>query len=289
MTGPLEGAVAVVTGGSRGIGKGIATELGAAGATVYVTGRTVAAGPLPGTVAETAEQVTALGGTGIAVPCDHEDDAQVEALFARVASEQGGRLDILVNNAFPAAELAPWLGKPFWELPIRSWDAVVGIGARAHYVASIHAAQLMLPAGRGLIANVSSSGSVQYAHNVVYGVGKAALDKMTSDCAHELAAHGISVVSVWPALVRTELVLFGAEDAGDGRRTLALPGEGVFDLANAQSPEFVGRAVVALATDPNVQARSGGAYPVAELAKEYGFTEDDGSQPEALLRPNDPR
>ena len=286
MDGSLEGAIAVVTGASRGIGKGIATELGAAGATVYVTGRTVTAGPLPGTVAETAELVTKLGGQGIAVPCDHEDDAAVEALFDRVRSEQGGRLDILVNNAFPAAELAPWLGKPFWELPVRAWDAIVGIGARSHYVASIHAAQMMIPAGRGLIANVSSSGSVQYAHNVVYGVGKAALDKMTADCAHELAPHGISVVSLWPALVRTELVQFGAQQLEDGRRAIALPGEGVFDLADAQSPEFVGRAVVALATDPKVSTRSGQAFPVADLAKAYGFTEDDGSQPEALIRPN---
>src|SRR5947209_8067558 len=175
MAGALEGAVAVVTGGSRGIGKGIAVELGAAGATVYVTGRTVTPGPLPGTVAETAELIDAAGGTGIAVPCDHEDDAQIAALFERVAAESG-KLDVLVNNCFPAAELAPMLGRPFWELPVRAWDAVVGIGARAHYVASIHAAQLMIPAERGFIANISSSGSVQYAHNVVYGVGKAAFD-----------------------------------------------------------------------------------------------------------------
>src|SRR5947209_10320971 len=286
MAGTLDGSVAVVTGGSRGIGKGIAVELGAAGATVYVTGRTVTAGPLPGTVAETAAQITEAGGTGIAVPCDHEDDAQVAALFERVAAEHGGRLDILVNNAFPAAELAPWLGKPFWELPVRAWDAVVGIGARAHYVASIHAAKLMVPAGGGFIANISSSGSVQYAHNVVYGVGKAALDKVTADCAHELGPHGISVVSLWPALVRTEIVEFGAKQLDDGRRVLELPGEGVFDIANAQSPNFVGRAVVALATDPNVAARSGRAFAVVELAGDYGFTEDDGSQPEALIRPN---
>ena len=144
----------------------------------------------------------------------------------------------------------------------------------------------MVPAGRGVIANVSSSGSIQYAHNVAYGVGKAALDKLTADCAHELAPHGIAVVSLWPALVRTELVLFGAEETADGRRAISLPGEGVFDLADAQSPAFVGRAVVALATDPDVLARSGQAFPVADLARAYGFTEDDGSQPEALIRPN---
>ena len=282
MGGPLEGKVAVVTGASRGIGKGVALELGAAGATVFVTGRSVDTGPLPGTVVETAEQIDGLGGHGVAVPCDHHDDSQVAALFERVR-DAAGRLDVLVNNVFPALDLAPWLGKPFWELPVGAWDEIVGIGTRAHYVASVHAAPLLMTGG-GVIVNVSSSGAVQYAHNVVYGVGKAALDKMTADMAHELNAHGVAVVSLWPGLVRTELVQAGATETDDGRRVIGLPGEGEFDLAQAQSPRFVGRAAVALATDPDVMKRSGGAYEVAALAVEYGFTEDDGSRPNVGVR-----
>ena len=136
----LKGKVAVVTGASRSIGKGIALELGAAGATVYVTGRTVEPGAMPGTVGETAAEIDALGGAGIGVACDHKDDAQVKALFERVAAEQG-HLDVLVNNVFPAPVLAPWLGQKFWDLPIEAWDEIVGVGTRSHYVASVHTVQ----------------------------------------------------------------------------------------------------------------------------------------------------
>ena len=279
----LKGKVAVVTGGSRGIGKGAAVELGALGATVYVTGRSVTAGMLPGTVSETAQQVTDAGGQGIAVPCDHHDDAQVEALFTRVRDEQG-RLDVLVNNVYNSPDLAAWLGKPFWELPILAWDEVTDIGLRSHYVASVFAAPMLIES-HGVIVNVSSSGAVQYAHNVPYGVGKAALDRMTADMAIDLRPHGVAVVSVWPGLVRTELVMFGAVEHEDGRKTLTLPGEGEFDVNLAQSPTFVGRAIAAVATAPDVLERSGRAFPVADLAADYGFTEDDGSVPTLLVRP----
>ncbi len=280
----LAGRVAVVTGASRGIGKGIALELGAAGATVYLTGRTVDAGKgwLPGTIGETAAQVTELGGTGVAVACDHHDDAQVAAVFERVAAEEG-RLDVLVNNVYSAPDLAPWLGKPFWELPVEAWDEVIDIGVRSHYVAARFGADLLLgvaDAGeRALIVNVSSSGAVQYAHNVVYGVGKAALDKMTADMAHELAPRGVAVVSIWPGLVRTEIVELGARTTDDGRSVLGLPGEGEFDLGLAESPRFVGRGVVALATDPDVMARTGTAIETGALAEAYGFTDVDGTTP----------
>jgi NAD(P)-dependent dehydrogenase (short-subunit alcohol dehydrogenase family) len=287
MPSDLRGKVAVVTGASRGIGKGIALELGAAGAVVYVTGRTVGdGGPLPGTVGETAALVTELGGAGVAVACDHHDDAQVAAVFQRVADERG-HLDVLVNNVYNSPGLAPWLGRPFWDLPVEAWDEVIDIGVRSHYVAARYAAPLLFAAGKGLIANVSSSGAVQYAHTVSYGVGKAALDKMTADMAHELVEHGheIAVVSIWPGLVRTELVTFGARQTDDGRAVLDLPGEGTFDLAGAESPRFVGRAVVALATDPRVMRRTGVAFEVAGLARDYGFTDVDGSVPEVLLRP----
>jgi dehydrogenase/reductase SDR family member 1 len=278
--------VAVVTGASRGIGKGIALELGALGATVYVSGRTASAGGvLPGTVAETAQLVGELGGVGIGVVCDHHEDAEVEALIARVLSEHG-RIDVLVNNVFSAPALSQWLGKPFWELPVEAWDEVIDVGLRSHYVASRLAAPAMIAQGGGLIVNVSSSGAVQYAHVVSYGVGKAALDRMTADMAHELRPHNVAVVSVWPGLVRTELVLMGARTGPDGIATIDLPGEGVFDLSHAESPRFVGRGIAALATDPDRMARSGRAFPVGELAADYGFTDIDGTVPGVLLRPN---
>jgi dehydrogenase/reductase SDR family member 1 len=281
---PLTGRVAVVTGASRGIGKGIALELGAAGATVYVTARSVEPGPIPGTLGETVAAIEALGGTGVGVACDHRDDAQVSALFEQVRAEQA-RLDVLVNNVYSAIDLAPWLGKPFWEIPTDGWDQVVGIGARSHYVAAVLATPMLLESDRALIANVSSSGAVEYAHNVLYGVGKAAVDKMTADMAHELSDRGVAVVSVWPGLVRTELVELGARRTDDGRAVLDLPGEGTFDLADAESPRFTGRAVVALAADPDVMKRSGRAFAVGQLAEEYDFTDVDGTRTGVQLRP----
>lgn len=278
------GIVAVVTGASRGIGKGIALELGAMGATVYVTGRTVDAGALPGTIGETAAQIDELGGHGIAVACDHHDDEQVRAVFQRVAAEQG-RLDILVNNVYSAPDLVPWLGKRFWELPIEAWDQVIDIGTRSHYVSSVFAAPLLLEAERGLIVNVSSSGAVSYGHNVVYGVGKAAVDKMTADMALELEGTGVSVVSLWPGLVHTELLDMGATRDGD-EIYIELPGEGRFDLSGAESPRFLGRAVCAMWNDPGLAARSGKPFSSSALARELGFTDLDGTIHEVLLRPD---
>lgn len=287
MGNALDGRIALVTGASRGIGKGIALELGAAGATVYVTGRTVETGvnPLPGTVGETAALVTEAGGHGVAVACDHHDDDAVASVFARIAADHG-RLDVLVNNVFSSPDLAPWLGRAFWEMPVAVWDETIDVGVRSHYVAAHGAAPLLIANGGGLIVNVSSSGAVQYAHNVPYGVGKAAVDKLSADLAHDLAPHGVAVVSVWPGLVRTELVEMGATVTDDGRRVLGLPGEGEFDLADAESPRFTGRAVVALAADPDRIARSGGAFPVATLATAYGFTDLDGSAGGVQIRPD---
>ena len=275
----LEGRVAIVTGASRGIGKGCALELGAAGATVYVTGRSVSESdhPLPGTVGATAQEIDALGGTGIAVACDHRDDAAVAALFDRVDDEHG-RLDVLVNNAFIVPnELTS--GRPFWELPLSNWDDMIDVGTRSAYVASVFAAQRMVPAGRGLIVNVSGSGAAEYAWHVAYGVGKCALDRITADTALELGSHGVTVVSVWPGFVRTERIDI-AVDSGVVPDTL--------DVDSAESPRFTGRAVVALATDADVSRWSGRAVPVRDLADEYGFRDVDGRLPPGPMHHDTP-
>ena len=242
------------------------------------------AGMIPGTVGETAAQIDDLGGHGIAIACDHHDDAQVKAVFERVEKEHG-RLDVLVNNVYSAPDLVPWLGKKFWELPIEAWDQVIDIGTRSHYVASVFGAPLMLANRSGLIVNVSSSGAVSYGHNVVYGVGKAAVDRMTADMAIELHGTGVSVVSLWPGLVRTELLDLGAQTEGD-EIFIELPGEGRFDLSGAESPRFLGRAVVALYGCADIAERSGKPFSSAALARELGFTDLDGTIHEVLLRPD---
>jgi dehydrogenase/reductase SDR family member 1 len=274
---PLEGRVALVTGASRGVGKGIALGLGEAGATVYVTGRSVAqpaagasapSASLPGTVDETAAEVTALGGHGIAAACDHADDAAVATLFARVRSDHG-QLDILVNNAFAVPDGK--LVAPFWELPIEQWDVMHRVGLRSHYVAAWHAAPMMIARGAGLIVNVSSFGAKIKAVNVAYGVGKAGVDRMTRDMGRELEEHGVTVISLWPGIVKTERLLAEPERLG-------------FDATNAESPVLSGRAVAAVAADPARLSKTGKPHVVAELAVEYGFTDLDGTVPKSMRR-----
>jgi dehydrogenase/reductase SDR family protein 1 len=272
MARALAGQVAIVTGASRGIGKGCALELGAAGATVYVTGRTLEEGaaPLPGTISQTAHEVDQLGGRGVAVRCDHRQDDQVEAVFARVI-EEAGRLDVLVNNAFLIPkELTS--GRPFWETPISNWDDMIDVGTRSAYVASRFAAKEMVARERGLIANVSSSGAAEYAWHVAYGVGKAALDRVTADTAHELRDHGVTVVSLWPGLVMTERI----QRVGE-----AMP---ALDTSRAESQRFTGRAIAALAADPEVHAKTGRALISRDLADEYGFVDVDGKLPAGPMR-----
>ncbi len=268
----LTGKIAVVTGASRGVGRGIALGLGEAGATVYVSGRTEAEGQGPGglagTIHGTAAEVTALGGRGIAVRCDHRDDTQTEVLFARVGREQG-RLDILVNNVWGGYEHFAdgtefWKEQGFWDAPLSRWDSMFAAGVRAHYVASVLAVPLMLPQGRGLIVNTSFFAAQKDDVGVAYGVAKSADDRMAALMAHDLRPHGIAAVSLYPGLVRTEGVLRAAEH---------------FDLTNSESPQFLGRGVAALAADPHVLDKSGRWLVAAELAEEYGFTDIDGKRP----------
>lgn len=273
----LAGKVAVVTGASRGVGRGIAMGLGEAGATVYVTGRTVEPGTarLPGTLLETADLVTQLGGKGIAVRCDHRNDEEVAAVFEQVAAEQG-RLDILVNNVWAGyggnfGELeqpTEWnWNKPFWEQPFSRWEAMFDAGARAHWTASRFGAPLMVAQQSGLIVNISFWAAQKYMGNVIYGASKAATDRMAKDMAHELRPYNVAAVSFYPGLVRTESVMEAAE---------------WFDLSNSESPHFSGRAVAGLAADPQVMAKSGQVLVGAQLALEYGFMDVDGKQPRPL-------
>jgi dehydrogenase/reductase SDR family protein 1 len=267
----LSGKVALVAGASKGIGRGIAVELGSCGATVYLTGRTMAAtDDNPGLLSAVAE-IEAAGGHGVAVTCDHRDDAQVEAVFERVAVEHGA-LDVLVNNASP--DFSRMVGKRFWEIPFPELDACLAVGPRSMYVATALAVRQMLPRRAGLVVNVSSHGAVDYILSVPYGVGKAGIDKLTHDAALELREHGIAVVSLWPGLVLTERIMAGATPGDDG--VLRLAG---LDLSLGESPRFSGRAVAALATDAAVLERSGRSFAASTLAREYGFTDVDGHVP----------
>ncbi len=279
-SGTVSRLVAVVTGASRGGGRAIAAVLGEIGACVYVTGRsTRSAGTtegLPGTIEETAELVTARGGTGIAVRCDHADDAAVEAMFARVAAEQD-RLDLLVNNVWGGYEqhdLARFTA-PFWEQPLRHWHGMFELGVRAHLVASRAAAPLMLRRRKGLIVSTVAWAFDRYLQNLFYDVAKAAIVRMTQGMALELRPRGVAALSLVPGFMRTE-------------RVMAAHAARPFDLSGTESPEYLGRAVKALATDPNVMARSGQLVTVGELARAYGFTDVDGRQPPPFHFPDDP-
>ncbi|HTV96447.1 MAG TPA: SDR family NAD(P)-dependent oxidoreductase [Steroidobacteraceae bacterium] len=267
--GSLTGKVAVVTGASRGIGKGIAVALGAEGATVYVTGRTVTPGsyPLPGTVGETAAAVTQRGGKGIAVPVDHGQDDQVAALFDQVRRDQG-RLDILVNNAFSIPEDLTEPG-PFWEKPLSHWQ-MVDVGVRSTFVAAWHAAKIMAPQKSGLMVVISGYVGVTYTYGVVFGTCKSAVDRMARDMAIDLQPHGVASLSLWQGLTFTERARRNLE------RNPAMKQLTVTNPAIGCTPEFPGRVIAALASDPQLMRRSGGTFITAELAQEYAITDIDG-------------
>src|ERR671937_2084419 len=259
----LKGKVALVTGASRGGGKGIALVLGEEGATVYVTGRSVRGEATtlgrPGTIDDTAEEVSARGGTGIAVRCDHTDNAQVEALFERIRREQG-RLDLLVNNAWSGYEISPDPSLRFWEIEWRHWDLMFVGGLRAAAYASRLAAPLMIAAGRGLIVNVTWVLDRPHGH-AFYETVKNATNKLTEQLADDLRPYGVACVAVSPGWMRLERMDLTPERA-----------------AQAESPEFLGRAVAALAADAGVLAKSGRVFTTPKLAREYGFTDVDGKQ-----------
>jgi NAD(P)-dependent dehydrogenase (short-subunit alcohol dehydrogenase family) len=274
----LKGQVVVVTGASRGIGKGYALGLADEGATIYVTGRTVEPNSfvlpdtggeiLPGSITETAAEIERRGGKGIAVQVDHGEGEQVAALFERVKREQG-RLDILINNA---TSNPPDIGKTagFWEKPLSYWQ-LFEVGVRSNYVAAWHAAHIMIPQGSGLMVCTSSYAGASFGHGALFDAGKSAIDRMARGMALELKPHNVASISLWMGLTLTERTL----------RTMKKFPERIahIKLELAASPEFCGRVVAALAKDRNGMRWTGATCIAAELAKEYGITDVDGKLP----------
>jgi NAD(P)-dependent dehydrogenase (short-subunit alcohol dehydrogenase family) len=287
VTARLDGKVSLVTGASRGVGKGIAIGLAEAGAEVWITARTAssapgvatpamgAAPPGPGSLEETAREVAAAGGRAVAIACDLVDDAQIDAMFARLHAERP-RLDLLVNSAWGGYERMVENGeftwsKPFWEQPLWRWDAMFDAGVRAAFACSRLAARRMVEQGSGLIVNVSFWAAQKYVGNAVYGASKSATDRLTADMAHDLEGTGVTVVSLYPGMVRTEKVLEAAA---------------FLDLSNSESPQFLGRAVAHLAADPELARRNGSVLVAAQLGRDYGFTDVDGRSPTPLTLDN---
>lgn len=277
----LSACVAVVTGASRGAGRGVALELGVAGATVYVTGRSVAGDvtrtDLGGTVDETAALVTERGGEGIAVECDHADDDAVAALFERVDADQG-RLDVLVNNVWGGYEdYDETFDAPFWAQPVERFDRMLWAGLRAHYVASRFAAPLLFESvapGGGLVVNTTAWDRDRFLGSVPYDTVKAAVNRLAFGVARDVRERDVTAVALAPGWMRTEAVLAS--------------GLSEEDLARTESVAYVGRAVVALAGDPDALSKTGRTLRVGDLAREYGFTDADGTQPEPFEFPDAP-
>lgn len=255
--------VAVVTGATRGLGRGIARALAGKGATVCVTGRDAAA------LDAVAEEIARAGGTPLAIHCDHADDEQVAAAFAQVQRDLGG-LDILVNNA--AAVYGQELISPggFWDKPLKLVD-MIDVGLRSNYVAAWYAAPLMVAAGKGLIVSISFYGAVSYFHGAAYGAAKAGTDKMMADMAVDLAPHGVAAVALWPGFILTDAVrAMPPEHIPDDLRAM---------LPQWETPEFTGLIIDALHRDPQLASLNGQALIGAELGERYGLRDTDGKQP----------
>ncbi len=276
---PLTGKIAVVAGATRGAGRGIACMLGAAGATVYCTGRSVRGNPAtenrPETIEETAEMVTAYGGMGLAVQVDHTVAAQVAALFARVRTEQG-QLDILVNGVWGGDALTEW-GTPFWELAIQPGLLMQQRGVHSHIITSRYGVPLMLEQQRGLIVEITDGDTPTYRGNLFYDLAKTSVIRLASAMAEELQPHSITALAVTPGFLRSEAMLdhFGVTEANWQEGAKQDP-----HFIASETPFYIGRAVAALAADPHVAGKSGGVFSSWGLAAEYGFTDIDGRKPD---------
>jgi NAD(P)-dependent dehydrogenase (short-subunit alcohol dehydrogenase family) len=276
---PLEGRIALVAGATRGAGRGIAMMLGEAGATVYCTGRSVrgrpATGTRPETIEETAELVDARGGRGIAVRTDHTVQSEVMELFARVKREQG-RLDVLVNDVWGGDELTEF-SQPFWKLDPEKGRLMLDRGIYSHILTSRYAVPLMLEQNRGLIVEITDGDSFGYRGNLFYDLVKMSVIRLAFDMAWELRRHPITALAVTPGFLRSEamLELFGVTEANWREGAAKEP-----HFIASETPFYVGRAVAALAADPKVGAKAGRVFSSWGLAKEYGFKDEDGRQPD---------
>ncbi|MFJ9646114.1 SDR family oxidoreductase [Streptomyces sp. NPDC101206] len=281
-TARLGGKVALVAGGTRGGGRGIAVELGAAGATVYVTGRSSRGGAgrseldRPETVEETAERVTAAGGVGIPVRVDHSSPDEVRALVARIDAEQGGRLDVLVNCVWGGDPLTDW-DHPLWEQDLDTGLRLLRQAVETHVITSRFALPLMVARGSGLVVEVTDGNTARYRGSFFYDLAKSAVIRLAFAQAAELREHGVAAVAVTPGFLRSEALLehFGVTEATWREAVAADP-----NFAHSESPAYLGRAVAALAADPAVMAKSGRALATWSLYGEYGFTDADGTRPD---------
>ncbi|MFB7254509.1 SDR family oxidoreductase [Streptomyces nojiriensis] len=276
----LAGKVALVAGGTRGGGRGIAIELGAAGATVYVTGRSSGTQrsdlDRPETIEETAERITAAGGVGVPVRTDHSDPEEVRALVARIASEQDGRLDVLVNSVWGGDPLTDW-EHPLWEQDLDQGLRLLRRAVETHVITSRYALPLMVARESGLVVEVTDGNTARYRGSFFYDLAKSAVIRLAVAQAAELRPHGVAAVALTPGFLRSEALLehFGVTEANWRDSAAADP-----NFAHSETPAYLGRAVVALAADPDVIARTGRALATWDLYKEYGFTDADGTQPD---------
>ena len=286
----LKGKVALVTGATRGIGKGIAIGLGESGATVYITGRSLdrakTSNEVSGSLQETQLAVEKAGGKCIPVQVDHSDDEQIRLLFERIQTEQQGQLDLLVNNVFSGVQaIKDAYGKPFWQSEPSLWDAVNHVGLRSHYITSVFAARMMSDYSsrslkdryQGIILTISSWGSMSYIFGAAYGAGKAACDRLAADMAVELKSDNIASISLWPGIVGTEQITNFAKqmDESDAKDTFG-------DGYNWETPLLTGRVIAALAKDPNIMEDTGKVKIVAELAAKYNLVDQNGERPVSL-------
>jgi NAD(P)-dependent dehydrogenase (short-subunit alcohol dehydrogenase family) len=290
----LNGKVALVAGATRGAGRGIAVELGAAGATVYVTGRTTRARrseyDRPETIEDTADLVTAAGGRGIAVPTDHLDPVQVKALVDRIATEQG-RLDVLVNDIWGGENLFAW-DTPLWEHDLDDGLRLLRLAVETHAITSHHALPLLLRNPGGLVVEVTD-GTAEYNRDnyrvsFFYDLAKSSVLRMGFALGQELGPRGATALALTPGWLRSEIMLghFGVTEE-NWRDAL----EQVPHFAISETPFYVGRAVAALAADPEVARWNGQSTSSGALAQVYGFTDVDGSRPDAwryLVEVQDP-